>query len=140
VPTYYRAWQPGGTYFFTVNLHPRDGNDLLLRHIALLCQVVRDVRNRIPFVIHARVVLPEHLHCILELTDGDQDIGVRWRLIKMYFSNGLVARVGDWPYSTFHRLVEEGVYPADWAGGFEDNNVVPRTGAHCIDSCKYRSG
>jgi len=26
----------------------------------------------------------------------------------------------DWPHSTFHRLVEQGVYPADWAGGDED--------------------
>ena len=27
----------------------------------------------------------------------------------------LVARVADWPYSTFHRLVEQGVYPPDCA-------------------------
>lgn len=31
--------------------------------------------------------------------------------------HGLVPRVADWPYSTFHRLVQAGVYPADWAGG-----------------------
>jgi len=30
--------------------------------------------------------------------------------------HGLVKRVADWPYSTFHRLVSEGVYPMDWAG------------------------
>jgi putative transposase len=29
--------------------------------------------------------------------------------------HGLVALVADWPYSTFHRLVEQGVYPSDWA-------------------------
>jgi putative transposase len=34
--------------------------------------------------------------------------------------HGLVKRVREWPYSTFHRLVEKGVYPADWAGGSED--------------------
>jgi putative transposase len=28
----------------------------------------------------------------------------------------LVARVGDWPYSSFHRMVKLGVYPGDWAG------------------------
>lgn len=27
---------------------------------------------------------------------------------------GLVKRVRDWLYSTFHRLVEQGVYPLDW--------------------------
>ena len=33
--------------------------------------------------------------------------------------HGLVEPVADWPYSTFHRLVAEGVYPADWGGGHE---------------------
>jgi putative transposase len=28
---YCRAWYPGGTYFFTVNLLQRQGNDLLVR-------------------------------------------------------------------------------------------------------------
>ena len=30
--------------------------------------------------------------------------------------DGLVARVGDWPYSSFHRAVRAGVFPPDWAG------------------------
>lgn len=34
--------------------------------------------------------------------------------------HGLVERVGDWPYSTFHRYVHAGVYPIDWAGGDGD--------------------
>lgn len=34
--------------------------------------------------------------------------------------HGLVSRVTDWPFSTFHKLVERGVYPADWAGGDEE--------------------
>jgi putative transposase len=33
--------------------------------------------------------------------------------------HGLVGRVVDWPYSTFHGLVERGVYPRDWGGGEE---------------------
>ena len=33
--------------------------------------------------------------------------------------HGLVKRLADWPYSTFHGLVEQGVYPVDWAGGDE---------------------
>jgi len=28
----------------------------------------------------------------------------------------LVKRVADWPYSTFHRYVEQGIYPSDWCG------------------------
>lgn len=30
--------------------------------------------------------------------------------------HGLVARVRDWPFSSFHRMVKLGVYPEDWAG------------------------
>jgi len=28
-----------------------------------------------------------------------------------------VQRAVDWPYSTFHRYVGQGIYPLDWAGG-----------------------
>lgn len=30
--------------------------------------------------------------------------------------HGLVERVRDWPWSSFHRYVAQGVYPIDWAG------------------------
>lgn len=30
--------------------------------------------------------------------------------------HGLVRAVGEWPYSSFHRLVSRGVYPPSWAG------------------------
>jgi putative transposase len=30
--------------------------------------------------------------------------------------HGWVERVRDWPYSTFHRDVRDGIYPPDWAG------------------------
>jgi len=169
MPNYRRAWHPGGTYFFTVNLLQRHGNDLLTRHVEVLRAVVRSVRESHPFRIHGWVVLPEHLHCVIELPPGDADFATRWRLIKGGFSkalppnehrspvrlrrgergiwqrrfwehlirdeadyrahmdyvhvnplkHGLVKRVSDWPYSTFHRLVEQGVYPSDWAGGDE---------------------
>ena len=33
--------------------------------------------------------------------------------------HGLVSRVQDWPYSTFHTLVKKGINPMDWAGGKE---------------------
>ena len=32
------------------------------------------------------------------------------------FKHGLVKRVRGWPYSSFHRFVEAGIYPLDWAG------------------------
>ena len=91
MPDYRRAWMPGGTWFFTVTLLERHGNDLLTRHIIDLREVVSDVRRRHPFTIHAWVVLPDHLHCVLSLPEGDTDFSLRWRLIKMDFSKRIPA-------------------------------------------------
>ena len=33
--------------------------------------------------------------------------------------HGYVTRVGDWPYSTFHRYVSDGVYAKDWGDAEE---------------------
>ena len=40
--------------------------------------------------------------------------------------HGYVRRVKDWPYSTFHRHVREGIYPEDWAGDIEDFDAGER--------------
>lgn len=37
--------------------------------------------------------------------------------------HGLVTRVKDWPFSTFHHLVQQGVYADDWAG--DDRILLP---------------
>lgn len=89
MPNYRRAYHPGGTYFFTVNLLERGDNDLLTRHINLLRDAVRTVRRKHPFTIHGWVVLPDHLHCIIQLPDDDADFSLRWRLIKQRFSRSL---------------------------------------------------
>ena len=34
--------------------------------------------------------------------------------------HGLVQRVIDWPYSTFHSLVQDGLYPENWASSKDD--------------------
>lgn len=169
MPNYRRAFIPGGTWFFTVNLLERKNNDLLVREIALLRETVRAVRKRHPFQIDAWVVLPEHMHAVWTLPPGDADFSKRWRLAKSGFSralpkteyrtnvrkvagergiwqrhfwehcirdeadferhvdyvhvnpvkHGLVSRVKDWPYSSFHRYVERGVYPENWGGDLE---------------------
>jgi len=36
--------------------------------------------------------------------------------------HGLVKNVADWPYSSFHRLVEQGVYSVDWGTMIHDHN------------------
>jgi len=89
MPHYRRIWSPGGTYFFTVNLLRRYNNDLLVRHIDALRQAVAWVKAKHPFTIHAWVVLPEHLHCVIELPENDANYALRWRLIKLAFSKSM---------------------------------------------------
>lgn len=38
--------------------------------------------------------------------------------------HGHVQRVADWPYSTFHRLVAQDVYAADWSGSVAADGLV----------------
>ena len=42
MPRFIRANTPGATWFFTVNLLQRNGNDLLVRHIDVLRACVAD--------------------------------------------------------------------------------------------------
>lgn len=85
---YRRAWQPGGTWFFTVNLHDRD-ETLLVDNVKLLRAAFRTVQRRHPFDIDAIVILPDHLHAIFTLPAGDGDFSMRWNQIKGRFSKAL---------------------------------------------------
>ena len=58
-------------------------------HIDCLRAAFRYVRDRHPLTIDAIVVLPDHLHAIWSLPDGDADFATRWRLIKAAFSRAL---------------------------------------------------
>jgi putative transposase len=88
VSDYRRNRVPGGTYFFTVNLRDRD-NDLLTMQIVALRTAVRHAVTKWPFHIDAWVVLPDHMHCIWTLPEGDVDYSGRWRVIKAAFSRAL---------------------------------------------------
>jgi putative transposase len=85
---YRRHFVSGGSYFFTVNLAERRLR-LLTEHIDTLRAAFRYARIRHPFGIDAIIVLPDHLHAIWTLPDGDSDFSLRWRLIKASFSRGL---------------------------------------------------
>lgn len=163
--SYRRMWVPGGTYFFTVNLADRSSS-LLIERIDALRASVGDVMRTRPFASIAWVVLPNHMHALWVLPDGDADYATRWMRIKQGFCERVpqseripesrrrrnergiwqrrywehlirgerdlrnhidyihfnpvkhryVSRVGDWPHSSFHRFVREGVLPADWSG------------------------
>ena len=86
MPDYRRNRRAGGCYFFTVNLLERHRNQLLVRQIEILRDVVKRVRERYPFYIDGWVVLPDHMHCIWTLPQGDDDYAKRIRLVKTFFS------------------------------------------------------
>ena len=123
-----------------------------------------------PFQTLAICILPDHLHAIWRLPEGDTDYPPRWSLINSGFSrnlkpsearsssklsrrekgiwqrrywehqirddpdmerhvdyihanplkHGLVSKLVDWPYSSFHRYVADGLLANNWAGGVLD--------------------
>ncbi len=85
MPNYRRNRVLGGTYFFTVNLLDRRA-DLLVTQIDALRASIRAARAARPFHIDAWVVLPDHMHCVWTLPEGDDDFPGRWRTIKTRFT------------------------------------------------------
>ena len=71
---------------FRGSLAEHEGNILLIQHIEPLREAFRQTRQDHPFEIDAIVIMPEHLHCILQLPPDDSDYSTRWRLIKARFS------------------------------------------------------
>jgi putative transposase len=162
---YRRLLIEGGIFFFTLALADRR-SDLLVRHIERLRRAYDELEKRRPFETVAICILPDHIHALWQLPDGDVDYASRWSLFKSGFSRGfpanqarslskiakrekgiwqrrywehairdehdlerhvdyihynpvkhrLVTRVADWPFSSFHRYVAQGILAADWAG------------------------
>jgi putative transposase len=160
----------GATYFFTLVTYQRC--PLLVDEYARSClrTAIYEVRAKHPFRINGFCLLPDHLHTIWTLPEGDNDYPHRWRAIKGHFSrndrrsngsgakpagsrkkrgeatiwqrrfwehlirneddlqrhldylhfnpikHGHVDLVLEWPWSSFHRLVREGIYSKDWGG------------------------
>jgi putative transposase len=69
---YRRNFIAGGTFFFTATLWDRTSS-ALTAHITALRAAVRQTRRSQPFAIDAIVVLPEHLHIVMTLPEGDAD-------------------------------------------------------------------
>ncbi len=84
----FRSIVAGGTYFFSVDL----GNcrsALLVERAYELGGAIRAVRDSHPFDVVAWAMLPDHLHAVWTLPDGDDDMSLRWALIKARFAAGM---------------------------------------------------
>jgi putative transposase len=49
---------------------------------------------------------------------------IHWNPVK----HGYVKNPIDWPYSTLHRLVAQGLYPSNWGGGGADEHSADNFG------------
>jgi putative transposase len=61
-------------------------------HVDTLRLVWRACRDRYPFTMTAGVILPDHLHCIVALPEGDKDRTARWRLLRELFEHVVYGR------------------------------------------------
>ena len=52
------------------------------------------MRKRYPFRTDAVCLLPEHIHAIWTLPEGDADYSIRWREIKRLFTKGYLSEIG----------------------------------------------
>ncbi len=128
---YRRNYQPGGSYFFTVNLAERK-QQLLVEHIDVLRLAIREVRQRHPFAIDAMVIMPDHCHAVFTLPPRDTDYSTRWMLIKTGFSRRLAKteRIS----SSRQRKGERGIWQRRfWEHTIQDEDDF----RHHIDYCHY---
>lgn len=83
---YRRTQVPGGTLFLT--LVTFDRSPLFRSHSAVehFRAAIRKVQAGRPFVVDAAVILPDHIHVLWTLPDGDTDYPTRVRLLKTHFT------------------------------------------------------
>ncbi|HBC46523.1 MAG TPA: transposase [candidate division Zixibacteria bacterium] len=82
---YRRDKTPNGLYFFTLVTNGRIHvfeND---KSISFLKSAIRNVKQQNPFKIEAIVILPEHLHLIMQLPEDDYNYSMRIAKIKKEF-------------------------------------------------------
>ncbi|MFQ5480923.1 MAG: transposase, partial [Thermodesulfobacteriota bacterium] len=67
----YRRSRLGNTYFFTVVTYKRHPILCIDESRVILREVIREARRLYPFEITAWVLLPDHIHTIWKLPEGD---------------------------------------------------------------------
>jgi putative transposase len=95
MPDYRRFYRSGGTYFFTVVTEGRA--PILCEPAArnILRTAIDRCRKSHSFELIATVLLPDHLHAIWKLPDGDIGYSERWASIKAEFTTNWVATGGQ---------------------------------------------
>ncbi len=94
MPDYRRWYVAGGTYFFTAVTHMRQPilDGLMARKC--LHEAMEIVRIKRPMELVAFVLLPEHIHTVWTLPQGDAGYPMRWKRIKEEFTRAYLTRGG----------------------------------------------
>ncbi len=112
MPRYLRAFEPGAKYFFTVVTL---GRRPILKEpdvIGVLREAFRRECEHHAFEIDAIVVLPDHVHTIWTLPEGDMRFSMRWSGIKGAFTRRFLELGGteSWRSASRLRREERGVW------------------------------
>ena len=121
MPRYRRPSVAGATYFLTIVTHGRHPLFLDAKARKLLGEAIRRTRADRPFAVVAAVVLPDHVHLLMELPIGDADVSPRVAAIKARFTRAWLAGGGmDLGQSEGrHRQRRRGV----WQQRFHDHRI-----------------
>jgi putative transposase len=165
---YRRFYVPGSTVFLTVVTYQRIPLFENLENVQYLRRSLKTVQASMPFEFVAGIVMPEHLHFLWTMPEGDGNYSKRIGRMKVLFTqalrgedyipeaisrsrqkhresdvwqrrfwehtirderdfqnhcnylhanpvkHGLTQCPHEWEFSSFHRWVQQGKYPADW--------------------------
>lgn len=82
MPQYIRSYTKGATYFFTLVAHNRRPIFCEDDFLKAFRGGIEHVKQQYPFEIIAWVQLPDHLHCIWQMTDDNTNYSQCWSRIK----------------------------------------------------------
>ena len=83
---YRRLRIPGTLWFFTLVTYQRRIIFDNESSIAILNRAIKKVSGMKPYQIEAFVILPDHIHLIMSLPEGDSDYSSRIKMIKTAFT------------------------------------------------------
>lgn len=134
MPRYRRRHIAGGLVYFEVCL-ARRGDDLLVREIDTLRWAVGCTLRDRPVQVVAWVVLPDRMHAIWRLPDGDCAYGLRWGAIKARFTRSLRATASG--HSPDLRHDASGAEAKVWQNRFWEHHIRgPDDLAHHMHLCR----
>lgn len=129
---YRRIRLQGATYFFTVCLEDR-ASTVLTDHIDKLRFAYARTNHEMPVTCHAMVILPDHLHAIWTLPEGDTNFSERWRRIKARFSHSVGGQVARCASKVAKR--ERGLWQRRfWEHVVRDEHGLSAAMAYCYEN------